>query len=551
MKPVSPELPQRYYLKNFESLCDSVCRQYRDLLSRPEQDFLQRFAALSEESRCLYVRLVSRRGPFFRNAELAYPELGELEPAICELLECGLVQAAEPDLETLFRLYRKNELLAIFAKYLDGDHRLAKGAMLEALQGRGLEPDTFVHCWRDWTDEMLLQPLAVEAVELLQLLFFGNRHQSLTDFVLSDLGVANYFPYPLEADFRLFRDRSEVEEYQVLSELRDQYYEAVEAENWPALYELVPRLEADGSTALLRERRDRLRNRVARQLERIGEQQLALHAYSSCQSHPARERQVRILQTMQLHREALDLCSVILEQAWCEAERDFAERQAALLAKKLGLDHRPVPRLAFSADRVQLPAGKEGVELAAARWLTNDWAEVHYVENSLVNGLFGLAFWEQIFAPVPGAFVNPFQLAPLDMDSPEFYQRRRRDIDRQLDYLSASADFAGELLGRYRRYQGYSNRWVNWRALHEELLALALALIPREKLIAIWRRILFDPKANRSGFPDLIALDPDRGYRMIEVKGPGDQLQQNQKRWLRFFAEQDIPFSVLRVEWLA
>ena len=71
-----------------------------------------------------------------------------------------------------------------------------------------------------------------------------------------------------------------------------------------------------------------------------------------------------------------------------------------------------------------------------------------------------------------------------------------------------------------------------------------------QHLLAMWRRILFDPRANRSGFPDLITFDSAKGYCMIEVKGPGDQLQPNQKRWLRFFQQQEIPFQVARVSWL-
>ena len=36
---------------------------------------------------------------------------------------------------------------------------------------------------------------------------------------------------------------------------------------------------------------------------------------------------------------------------------------------------------------------------------------------------------------------------------------------------------------------------------------------------------------------------------MIEVKGPGDQLQLNQKRWLRFFQSENIPCLVAWVDW--
>jgi hypothetical protein len=62
--------------------------------------------------------------------------------------------------------------------------------------------------------------------------------------------------------------------------------------------------------------------------------------------------------------------------------------------------------------------------------------------------------------------------------------------------------------------------------------------------------MLFDPGENRRGFPDLIALGERAGdYCLIEVKGPGDALQDSQKRWLRYFDRQGIPAQVARVEW--
>ena len=122
-------------------------------------------------------------------------------------------------------------------------------------------------------------------------------------------------------------------------------------------------------------------------------------------------------------------------------------------------------------------------------------------------------------------------------------------IEERLAQLADMEELGPELMACFERYRGYSNHWVSWRYLDEALLSTALERIPGQHLLAMWRRILFDPGANRSGFPDLLALDPERGYCMVEVKGPGDQLQQNQKRWLRFFEEQGIPWSVLHVEW--
>jgi hypothetical protein len=59
-----------------------------------------------------------------------------------------------------------------------------------------------------------------------------------------------------------------------------------------------------------------------------------------------------------------------------------------------------------------------------------------------------------------------------------------------------------------------------------------------------------DLQSNRSGFPDLVQFWPkQRRYRMIEVKGPGDRLQDNQRRLLEFCAALGMPVSVCHVRW--
>ena len=39
------------------------------------------------------------------------------------------------------------------------------------------------------------------------------------------------------------------------------------------------------------------------------------------------------------------------------------------------------------------------------------------------------------------------------------------------------------------------------------------------------------------------------GDVLLEVKGPGDQLQKNQKRWMRYFDKLSIPYRVVNVMW--
>ena len=111
-----------------------------------------------------------------------------------------------------------------------------------------------------------------------------------------------------------------------------------------------------------------------------------------------------------------------------------------------------------------------------------------------------------------------------------------------------------EILDTYKNKQGIANPFVFWPVLDEALLELALHCIPSGHLEALFRRLLNNIKEHRSGFPDLIrfvpdAEQPEQRYEMIEVKGPGDRLQDHQVRWLQFFARQGIPASVCYVRW--
>ena len=89
-----------------------------------------------------------------------------------------------------------------------------------------------------------------------------------------------------------------------------------------------------------------------------------------------------------------------------------------------------------------------------------------------------------------------------------------------------------------------------WHAVSEPLLRQALTVIPVAHWRALFTRLLRDLKAHRSGFPDLIAFHTQtQTYRLLEVKGPGDRLQDHQARWMDFFLEVGIPCAVIPVSW--
>jgi hypothetical protein len=176
-------------------------------------------------------------------------------------------------------------------------------------------------------------------------------------------------------------------------------------------------------------------------------------------------------------------------------------------------------------------------------------APVFYVENTLANTLFGLLCWPAVFAAIPGAFFHPFHRGPADLYSPDFHQRRAREFEACLARLDDGSHFDA-ILATWEEKHGIQSPFVAWDYLDRGIIELALACIPPAHLKLWFRRILQDVKDNRTGFPDLIQFFPnEKRYDMIEVKGPGDRLQDNQLRWIDYCAEHGMPVTVCYLQW--
>jgi hypothetical protein len=135
--------------------------------------------------------------------------------------------------------------------------------------------------------------------------------------------------------------------------------------------------------------------------------------------------------------------------------------------------------------------------------------------------------------------------------APDFRARRESQFARCFEQLDSNA-YRDTICHNFQHKQGIQSPFVFWGVMSEALLGIALDCLPPRHLKACFGRILSDIRANRCGLPDLVQFWPqERRYRLIEVKGPGDRLQDNQIRWLTFCAAQGIPVSVCHVSWLA
>ena len=562
MSPVKPQSKQLatadldnplYYLENMETVLGWVQSHHGDLLTAKELDRLASFHTFSMPARALVTRMVMRTGDLFRSDKLKYPELGVPEgQALDEITDADWLDT-DPllSLDELFRLFTLGELrpaLGPLLKAAGEPANLPKGQMSDALHPRFPDPLTVA----DWLGQHARPVVRLKTMALfdrVRLMFFGNLRQSWSDFVLVELGHQQYEPVTFTPDSRAFQHRSEVDLYLAMHQCREWLDQRVPADE---VWQAVP---APSDNAWLTSRRDRLLLELGRQAERQGERELAVEAFASSGHREARLKQLRLLERMKRHREAWAIACEWQNQELSDAEAQGLARILKRLASRLGQIPPPPPaQPPIQEMTLTLPKPDVGsVEYAVQDHLYRDEAPVFYVENTLINGLFGLLCWQTIFTQVPGAFFHPFHVGPADLTREDFVSRRKTSFEECFAWL-ADGSYRERILANYRAKQGTTNPFVIWPVITEELLSLALDCLPPADLECLFRRLLLNIREHRSGFPDLIrflpnAAEPDKCYEMIEVKGPGDRLQDHQIRWLEFFAVEDIPASVCYVRW--
>lgn len=549
MTPASPTPPAFYYLTNFERALAWLGERYDDLLDAREHAFLRDFAQLPKVSRALLVRMLMRSGSDFRASKLVYDEIGSTLDAATPLVELGWVDPAPAlTLDELFALSTKADLLKVFPS-LGAHAGERKPDWLERLRPAHdvAQP---LDAWCAQADDRVLRVTVGALCDRLRLMFFGNLHQDWSEFVLADLGVFQYESVPFAPSSRAFQQRDDIETYLALQTCR----EALDA--WPddlPFDALLQAIDAVGCVQpWLATRRAKLLFTLGQTCERRADWTAALDAYARSAWPGSRHRRIRVLERCGRDDDALALALEARSAFESDEERQRVERMLPRLQRRLGQrveragSAPDVPRETLVLAR---PDAFVSVEYAVRDHLARPDAPVHYVENTLINSLFGLLCWEPVFAAVPGAFFHPFQRGPADLHAPDFAVRRTAAFAGCFAQLDSDA-YRDTIRRHYATKMGLQSPFVFWGVLTDELLDEALACLPPEHLRLWFTRLLSDIRGNRSGLPDLVRFWPgERRYELIEVKGPGDRLQDNQTRWLAYCIAHAMPVRVVDVEW--
>lgn len=534
--------PAGYYASNLLAVIEAVLDRYGDILTDDERDFGQRIAALTAQAQRLLARLLgrvaARADRAIREDSLDYAEVADTPGAITELAACGFVERCPPmPAEAVVGLLTRPEMRQVFSD-VDGARKGSKSDHL----GRILAANPPAFCrWRVRRFVGWLRFTESGFLDLYRLLFFGDRHQDLTTFVLRDLGVNRYEPVNLSRETRQFPDRETLrlfldlaaadDDIRALFPMRVADHEPIEESvRQTAIADLVQRLWEPLDNRMLERRRSRTLNRLGRSLEREGDFDKALACYGRSTLAPARERRMRVLHRLGDGEGVEHLRAEVLESPWAVLEADFATRFARRFRRW------PAP-----VEDLVLTGSAAGIEARALGHLTSEGGIGWHLENHLPMAVFALAYWSWLFAPVEGAFVNAFQTGPVDLFWPDFFTSRENTCKDPID-----GTLKPHLREMAEAKAGVANRLFSWHRFAPEVAAAVTDNIPESDLKALVQIVREDLAGKRSGFPDLTVIYGPGRYEFVEVKGPGDQLQIHQRLWIEALERRGLPVRVLR-----
>jgi hypothetical protein len=539
------ELAEAYYLENFLKVLGFVNSTYNDILNKRELRFIEKFEGLSENAQRLYIRLALRSKVLFREDKLDYTEIS-VKAAAKELCE-NKILSINPSLhfEDYSDIFTVKELIK-FGKSLGIDSLKGnRDLILELLSDH--DEELFELITSEFQLYFLLEQ---EIVDKFLFLFFGNLYEDLSHFILEDLGVRKYEKIQIDRSSRLFQTKSQVRVALELGHLHSELWVSVENDDESEVELITNSLNSLRCPQILKGKLSKSLNLAGRFYERKKQYSLALSLYSKSLIPPARERSARILEKKGEYELAMNICKLIKKRPASIDELNFAASFSEVLKRKQGLAYDKRRKSAELAEQ-QLPLvwdAQGRVEEQVLSYLTKSLGvKGFHCENDYWCVLACLLFWEEFWQSGPGVFYHPFVSEPRDFRSGEFFIRQEKAIrERASFWENSKGSFCSNVLSLYDQKNGTYCSLANWKRVERCNLELLLKHTPVDVCLKICLQILKNPKEFRSGLPDLFLSDHE-GFLLGEVKSPRDQIQNSQKRWFKFFNNENIPYVIYRV----
>jgi hypothetical protein len=542
-------LPPKYYHTNFEYLLSFVKDKYHDLLLPNEWQFLRKYYTLSEDEQCLFIRFCNRKGLFFKTEGIHYDELIKIDILLDKLINKEFIVKldAEKHLNNvgeILGVLTKVDLINIFElKSLKTEKR---EVIISYLLN---ETDGYEIINKIASTQKIVKLNFELEVSFLKFLFFGNRYMDMTEFVVRDMGFVQYYKQNDDNLVARFESRKEADDKWMISDqfLVFETLKTIQSDaeilNWfLTLNQAIDNLSEIAVPSL-----EKLKLRIGKFFEKQKNYESAIVVFETSNIAPARERLARNLVKIGSINEAKAVCSEMLILPQSADEQYFAEYFLQTLELKKTKNKKKTTEWLNESEEISVSTiYKYQVETGAINYYLENGFAAGFSENFTWRTLFGLWLWDIIFDPNLVAFHHPFQRRPSDFYLPDFYIKRKTQINNELDKFDDINDLLVFLREKFVLHYNTANPFVIWVEEIWEMVTVLVVKIELEKLKLIMIKIAENIVENSRGLPDLLVWS-DNHYELVEIKSPSDNLSNQQLFWLKYFKEINVNAKVLRV----
>ncbi|PAY06932.1 exonuclease [Bradyrhizobium sp. UFLA03-84] len=534
-----PVLPAYYYLDHFVEMLAFVCKTYGSILTAEHHAFIARFEELSRDARCLFIRMVNRRGAIFNRSLFHYSEIADVELAISELMAVGHARAlCEADYAAFVACLPKDVLLT-------GAHAAGRGDVRKSWSkpkfiNYYLEQIPFSVAAQHCGAHKFIALDGTRPIEFLLYLYFGKTEVDLKNFALRDLGILRTNQ---ETSFSArFTDGDEAEASFHYSQVLDRLEVRSDIIYRQAAVDIL------SGPACPTEYAADLRNRAMHQtglfFEKANEVELAGQLYRAGSSPDCNERLVRLLYNKGDRLGAEELLQRMIDDPASDVEHLFA---MDFYARKFGGRRTGVyTELLRSGRNITVDDTHRGnPEAGVAGVLRREGAKVYFAENVLWHTLFGLLFWDELFESTQ--LPSGFDWVPHCLKDRSFHRIFASSIDAKLEAIGSGHAFPAILRTVASRW-GRPNGIFAWDHVQVEALRALLEGVVPASVAKIVRAMCEDFRGMKDGFPDLMVTRAGKASFM-EIKAEGDVIRRNQLTRLRQLGAAGIVAEIGRVEY--
>ncbi|PWZ06851.1 Fanconi-associated nuclease 1 [Zea mays] len=535
------------------------------------------------------IQITIQKWPWFRKGSISYQEISDLEHAVMELELAGYIDMLsctidpfEYDMKEILDVLSVPEMKEIL-KELPKDnticthrHELVSTLLSSYRNGTCASlPKRILK----WTGTCIrISKMADELLWRIQRLFFLNGDQDLSSFLLVESGIVKFPDYVCSISHRIFQERNDLLEYEDAIRVAQVMDESLDNNKM----DLVTRcIDLSENRLCIMPKRENAT--TPERLPSFFSRFSASWVYSKILTLG-----VSVYERDRRYEDAVRILKTLLSTVACDRRRGYWALRLSIDLEHMG---RPNESLSTAEGGATDPWVRAGSKFALQRrvlrlskpprrWKVPSYAD--YVKRNIrevsiegrplncetgaKNVFYGydgeLCGVEQLalqyyadegggWQDIQDVFQSKFQTAPLDLGTDDFYKSRENIAESQLKRIRDG--MAEEMLiSSWELHQGTSCQGVNWARYSLTDLRAVVACVGGHRLASLLRHLAVDYRSWSSGMPDLLLwrfLDERGGgeAKLVEVKGPRDQLSEQQRAWILVLMDFGFDVEVCKV----